>query len=130
VIAGLLTSFYVVSAVGGGTGAVLLSVAANRGALALRPWFAAAVPAAVGYFVVNVARLFADNDDKLTDVARGITLYSIAVLFNLLPYAAWRHSHLTPVVLEEFVAEVGRQLSDTGEIPIHPPTDPGGDGAT
>ncbi len=119
----LLTTYYVVSAVAGLSGALLLWAAAQRAALPLRPWCAAAVPAALGYFVVNVARLFTSDDRWLTHVARGITIYGLLVLYNALPYAALKHSNLTPVALDEFVAEVGRQLNDSGEHPIHP-TDP------
>ena len=126
-IAHLLSSYYVMSAVLGLSGAGLLWLAAGRAAVHLRPWCAAAVPAAVGISAVNTARLFTVNDDNLTAIAQGLSLYGLFVLYNALPYAAVRHANLTPVQLDEFVAEVGRQLNDTGEIPVTPKDD-GGDG--
>jgi hypothetical protein len=127
-VAHLLATFYILTAVCSGTAIVLLWLAANRATVVLRPWFAAAVPAAAGYFAVTAARLFDIDDDRLTDIARGITLYGLLVLYNALPLAALRHANLTPVQLDVFVAEVERQLIDTGEIPVTPLDDPGGDG--
>jgi hypothetical protein len=128
VIGHLLNTYYTLSAVLGLSGAILLWLAAGRAAQALRPWCAAAVPAALGISAVNAARLFTANDDNLTAIAQGLALYGLLVLYNALPYAAIRHAHLTPVQLDDFVAEVGRQLNDTGEIPVTPTDDPGGDG--
>jgi hypothetical protein len=129
VIGHLLNTYYTLSAVLGLSGAILLWLSAGRAAQALRPWCAAAVPAAFGISAVNTARLFTDNDANLTAIAQGLSLYGLLVLYNALPYAALRHAHLTPVQLDEFVAEVGRQLNDTGEIPITlKDDDPGGDG--
>jgi hypothetical protein len=115
--------YYVLSTVFGLSGAVLLLVAAKRAALPLRPWCAAAVPAAIGFSVVSGLRLFTNDDEQLTGIARGITLYGIFVLYNALPFAAIHHAHLAPIALDEFVAEVERQLYDTGEIPVTPPDD-------
>ena len=113
----LLTAYYWMSTIVSAAGAVLLLAAAHKAALPLRPWFAAAVPAAVGYFAVNLARLMVENDARLTDVARGLTLYGLIVLYNAMPYAAIRHaSHVNPpVLLDNFVNEVARQLNEDND---------------
>jgi hypothetical protein len=109
----VLTAYYISSALASLVGTVLLIVASRRAVMPLRPWFAAAVPAALGYLVVNVARLIVEDDASLTDVARGLTLYGLFVLYNALPYAAIHHAtHAPGVVIEEFVGEVVRQLNE------------------
>ena len=120
VIAHLLTAYYLMSSIAATTGTVALTVASHKASLHLRPWFAAAIPAAAGYLAVNIGRLIVDNDETLTDIARAITLYVVFILFNALPAAAARHGEPIPVALDQFVGELERKLHDTGEIPLIP----------
>lgn len=110
--ADLLTAYYWLSVIAATTGTVLLIIAAQRAPFPLRPWYAAAVPAAVGFVAVNIGRLVVEDDTTLGAVARGLTLYTLIVLYNAMPYAAIRNARqLTPpAVLDNLVGEVARQL--------------------
>ena len=113
----LLTTYFWLSTIAAMSATVLLFIAAHRAPLPLRPWYAAAVPAAVGYLAVNVARVLYGDVAALGAVARGVTLYSLVVLFNAMPYAAIRHAaHLNPpILLDNFVGEVARQLNEDND---------------